>query len=162
MQRAVFKGGDGNRADVAEIIRLGRADGVPKASGQTEYGECRAKEILHGVGDALLSGVADGAGVGETAGAVVLTGLSEAGGGRETSSGGGNGATSVGEERIAGPPWGGSPVCAIIGFFFGAFACARICFTSASPTLLRSSSMRFSPRLPGRSRAADESHHYNK
>ena len=119
MQRAVFKSGDGDRVNVAQIIRLGRPDGVAHASGQTEYGECRAEKILHGVGDALLSGVADGAGVGETAGAVVVTGLSEAGGGSETSSGGGNGATSEEKSASQGRLVAVRRQCAIVGFFFG-------------------------------------------
>jgi hypothetical protein len=96
--------------------------------------------LFHGVGDAVLSGVADSAGVGETAGAVVVSGASEAGGGNETSdSGGGSGATSVGDARMAGACPCESPASAMLfGFLFGALAATSISFTAASPIFERS------------------------
>jgi len=96
------------------------------------------------MGDASGAGLVSGAG--EDAGAVVVSGESEAGGGSDESvSGGGKGATSFAEPRMAGPPpeavrpWPFD----LSAFFFSASALANAGCKAASPTFLRSSSILF-------------------
>ena len=89
------------RVDFAQVMRLDVADAIPRAAAKANADgsdEQRGK-CFHYSGEAVASGV--GEGLEGTSGAVVLSGASEAGGGRDSSSsGGGNGATSSGEVRI--------------------------------------------------------------
>src|SRR5207245_10467742 len=76
-----------------QINRLYRPNAIAQTTRETATDNNRREKILHGAGEAPSSAGADGSGVAAGAGAVVLSGKSEAGGGSEGSvSGGGNGA----------------------------------------------------------------------
>ena len=71
---------------------------VARAAAQAAGHEERESKCFHGSGDAVASGVGEAEGAG---GAVVLSGVNEAGGGSDSSaSGGGSGATSDGDVCI--------------------------------------------------------------
>src|SRR5205814_10255321 len=140
------------RLYVAQIIRFDRANVVAEAAAQTQRADSDRERGFHGVGAGELSdetglsaagdvlGVALGSFPESDAGAVVLSGRSEAGGGKAASaSAGGSGDLLVAELAPAGSGCAGALFfCAGAGFFC-AVCCADDgtgCSTS-SPNLSR-------------------------
>ncbi len=114
----------------------------------------RDDKRLHYSGDAVASGVGEAAGGDGRFGAVVLSGVNEAGGGSDSSySGGGSGATSPGEVCIREdepPEEPGGPAAAVVvalGFFAVAAVSSAGC-SAPSPTFARNCSTRFLARSP--------------
>jgi hypothetical protein len=144
LESPVLKRRNRYRVDVAQITGRGRPKLVTSASLEKERQKKKNERFFHyGVAAAsgVGCGVAEGAAVEslEGGGAVVVSGRSEAGGGKEASvSDGGNGACSFEE--------GGGPLSCIRGFSFFLLAAAAVTAGAcnfASPTFARSSLMRF-------------------
>ncbi len=138
-QRFIFESRYGDGVHILQVIWLYRPNVIAETTGETATDNNRREKILHGAGEAPSSAGADGSGVAAGAGAVVLSGKSEAGGGSEGSvSGGGNGAKpSAADSFLAGSF---SP-----GFFFAGAcsAAAKAGLKTASPSFARNSSILF-------------------
>src|SRR5207247_2594522 len=120
-----------------QVIRLYRPNPIAETTGETATDNNGREKILHGAGEAPSSAGADGSGVAAGAGAVVLSGKSEAGGGSEGSvSGGGNGAEPPAADSFLAGSF--SP-----GFFFAGACSAKAGLKTASPSFARNSSILF-------------------
>ena len=129
---------------------------IAKTARQADANQAASKKIFHCAGEAEASGEADASGAADASGvarvcgaapgvgAVVVSGKSEAGGGSDASaSAGGNGATSLGEPRIAGPPLAVCPEPSVVFFFAASASPANAGFNAASPTFERNWSILF-------------------
>src|SRR5438874_4137945 len=147
-ERAIAENWHRDGMNLAQMSRCGRAQMITSAPAEKDREQ--EEKFFHcggvGVAAGVLSGVAEGVGVAssveEGGGAVVVSGKSEAGGGKERStSGAGRGASGA---FFAGP------LLSDVGFFFR-FAAAAVtpgACSLASPTLARSSAILFLARAP--------------
>jgi hypothetical protein len=123
--------------DVAQVIRLNRADMVAQATAQAQRARCNGEQRFHGPGEGEVAGESElgaagkpvnespGSSLAGGSGAVVVSGMSEAGGGRAPSLSGGGSGDLLFAEVVAGAASAFavslfslfSPFCGAPGFF---------------------------------------------